>query len=100
MDVSISKIIYGFLFFLVSYPHVQGQVLFQRDFSPAEGLVNRYEKDYRDEICLNGYWDVQIIHLPSGWKSGSGVPPTLSQAVDTAWEKTKIKIPSPINVNN
>ncbi|MDD3062856.1 MAG: glycoside hydrolase family 2 TIM barrel-domain containing protein [Massilibacteroides sp.] len=100
MDVSISKIIYGFLFFLVSYPHVQGQVLFQRDFSPAEGLVNRYEKDFRDEICLNGYWDVQIIHLPSGWKSGSGVPPTLPSAVDTEWEKTKIKIPSPINVNN
>ncbi|HAR37538.1 MAG TPA: hypothetical protein DCS09_02560 [Porphyromonadaceae bacterium] len=100
MDVSISKIIYGFLFFLVSYPHVQGQVLFQRDFSPAEGLVNRYEKDFRDEICLNGYWDVQIIHLPAGWKSGSGVPPSLPSAVDTEWEKTKIKIPSPINVNN
>lgn len=31
------------------------QTVFQRDFSPAEGLVTPAEKLYRDELCLNGY---------------------------------------------
>ena len=88
------------LLFFLPYLHVEGQVSFQRDFSPSEGLVNKYEKGFREEICLNGYWDIQIVDVPAGWKSRSGVAPVLPKAVDTQWEKTPIKIPSPINVNN
>ncbi len=79
---------------------LQGQVLFQRDFSPSEGLTNKYEKDYREEICLNGYWDIQIADTPKGWKRGTGNAPELPQPADDRWEEIRIKIPSPINVNS
>ena len=80
--------------------NIEGKMLFQRDFSPSEGLVNRYEKEFREEICLNGFWDIQIINVPADWKRGSGVPPVLSNAIDSQWETIPIKIPSPINVNS
>ncbi len=31
-------------------------VPFPGRFAPSEGLTNRLEKPYRDEICLNGLW--------------------------------------------
>lgn len=37
------------------------KVVFNRDFSPAEGLVLPQEKPYRQEICLNGLWDFQPV---------------------------------------
>ena len=75
-------------------------VVFDRDFSPAEGLVIPQEKPYRDEICLNGFWDLQCVAIPSSWKSGSGIAPELSAPKPDQWEKVKIKIPSAINVND
>lgn len=48
---------------------VQAQkVVFARDFSPAEGLVIPQEKPYRDEICLNGLWELprmERISMPA-----------------------------------
>lgn len=75
-------------------------VVFDRDFSPAEGLVIPQEKPYRDEVCLNGFWDLQCVAVPSSWKSGSGIAPELSAPKPDQWEKVKIKIPSAINVND
>lgn len=75
-------------------------VKFNRDFSPAEGLTIPQEKPYREEICLNGYWELQPVALPAGWKSGTGVPPELTKPLADKWETTKIKIPSAINVND
>lgn len=75
-------------------------VIFKSDFSPSEGLVTPQEKPYREEICLNGYWNLQIVPVPESWKSGSGEAPELPFPVNGKWETTKIKIPSPINVNN
>lgn len=75
-------------------------VVFPRDFSPAEGLVVPQEKPYRDEVCLNGLWELQCIPVPSSWKSGSGIAPELPAPQSDKWEKVKIKIPSAINVNN
>lgn len=49
------------------------KVVFSRDFSPAEGLVTPQEKPYRDEVCLNGLWDLQCVAVPSSWKKGSGI---------------------------
>lgn len=72
---------------------------FYRDISPAEGIVTPQEKPYRDEICLNGQWSLQCIPLPASWKHGSGVAPELSSPQSDKWEKTAIKIPSPININ-
>ncbi len=80
---------------------IQAQnVVFSRDFSPAEGLVFPQEKPYRDEICLNGLWDLQCVTVPSSWKSGSGIAPELTAPQSDKWEKVKIKIPSAINVND
>lgn len=75
-------------------------VVFPRDFSPAEGLVTAQEKPFRDEVCLNGLWELQCIPVPSSWKSGSGIAPELSAPQPDKWEKVKIKIPSAINVND
>lgn len=39
-------------------------MVFSHVFAPSEGLVNRTEKPYRDEICLNGSWDFQAVYGP------------------------------------
>ena len=75
-------------------------VLFHEDFSPSEGLTIPQESPYREEICLNGLWEVQLMPLPASWKEGTGVAPELPAPSPEKWETTKIKIPSPINVNN
>lgn len=75
-------------------------VKFSHDLSPAEGLVKPIEKPYRNEICLNGSWDFQPQAIPAGWKSGTGEAPELAPPVASGWEETKIKIPSPWNVND
>lgn len=76
------------------------QTVFQRDFSPAEGLVTPAEKLYRDELCLNGYWEIQPKQVPQTWKSGTGIAPELPPPTDDGWEETRLKVPSPINVND
>ncbi len=80
-------------------PNANAAVLFSRDFAPQQGLVAPMEKPYRDEICLNGSWQFQPVDLPSGYKPNTGVAPDLTPPVDTAWDKTPIRIPSPWNVN-
>lgn len=74
----------------IVYPYV---------FSPSEGLVNRMEQSYRNEICLNGYWDFQPIDTPKDFIYGKGVAPELPHPRENAWDETRIKIPSPWNVN-
>jgi beta-galactosidase len=74
-------------------------VKFMRDISPSEGLVKPQESPYREEICLNGSWDFQPVEVPAVWKTGTGIPPELTPPLPDKWEKTKIKIPSPWNVN-
>ena len=46
-------------------------------FAPSEGLVNKTEKEHRQEICLNGYWDFQPVALPQDYKQGKGIAPKL-----------------------
>lgn len=87
--------------FLLSAAAAAAQgVVFKGDFSPAEGLVAPQEKPFRDEICLNGYWDVQAIPAPEGWKQGFSEPPELPPHTARKWDDVKIKIPSAINVND
>ena len=75
-------------------------VIFNGDFSPAEGLTIADEKPFREEICLNGYWEVQAIPAPPTWKQGESEAPELPPASVGKWEDVKIKIPSAINVND
>ncbi len=74
-------------------------VKFNHDISPAEGITKPQEKPYREEICLNGKWDFQPVAVPAGWVPNQGVPPELTAPEPGKWEETKIKIPSPWNVN-
>ena len=77
-----------------------GKLVYNFPFAPSEGLVNRTEKEYRKEICLNGYWDFQPVALPGSYVQGKGVAPELSVPKEGAWSKTRIKIPSPWNINS
>lgn len=54
-------------------------VSFLHPFAPSEGYVNVTEKPFREEVCLNGSWDISFR--------------------DGVWEDVAIKIPSPWNVN-
>ena len=76
------------------------RLVYHHDFAPSEGLVNKVEKAYRSELCLNGYWDFQPVALPAGFKHGSGVAPELSQPTADGWDQVRIKIPSPWNIND
>lgn len=42
-----------------------GKLVYNYPFAPSEGIVNRMEKEYRSEVCLNGFWDFQPVSLPS-----------------------------------
>lgn len=75
------------------------RLMYNYPFAPAEGLVNRMEKEYRKELCLNGYWEFQPVALPSSYVQGKGEAPELPLPRENAWENVRIKIPSPWNVN-
>lgn len=76
------------------------KTVYKHAFAPSEGLVNKMESQYRHEICLNGYWDFQAVDLPKGFKQGKDKAPGLTQPVEGKWSKTRIKIPSPWNIND
>ena len=40
------------------------KLVYPYTFAPSEGLVNQTEKEHRQEICINGYWDFQPVCLP------------------------------------
>jgi len=75
------------------------KLIYRHSFAPSEGFVNKLEKEFRKEICLNGKWDFQAIPVPEEYKAGKGVAPELPLPNANAWDKTKIKIPSPWNIN-
>ena len=89
----------GLLLALVM-PTTAGRLTYQHDFAPSEGLVNKTERQFRQEICLNGYWDFQAMPLPADFKYGSGVAPELPQPKSDGWDNVRIKIPSPWNIND
>lgn len=76
------------------------KLVYPYSFAPSEGIVNKTEKEYRKEMCLNGYWDFQPVALPKDYKQGKGIAPELSLPANNAWSSTRIKIPSPWNINS
>lgn len=74
------------------------KLVYIQPFAPSEGLINKYEKPQRQEVCLNGLWKFQAIPLPEDYKQGKGIAPELPIPTSN-WDKTKIKIPSPWNIN-
>ena len=92
--------VFLYLICLSSFSVFAQGVKFNGDFSPSEGIVKPQEKPYRDEICLNGSWEFQPVAVPKDWLAGKGAAPELVRPIEGKWEKTKIKIPSPWNVND
>ncbi len=76
------------------------RTVYHHVFAPSEGLVNKTEQAFRHEVCLNGYWDFQPVALPSSFEYGKGKAPKLTMPTANGWEKTRIKIPSPWNIND
>ncbi|MDR1610152.1 MAG: glycoside hydrolase family 2 [Candidatus Symbiothrix sp.] len=68
-------------------------------FAPSEGFTVKIEHPLRQEICLNGKWDFQAVELPQAYQPRKGVAPELPQPQEENWDKVKIKIPSPWNIN-
>ncbi|MBD8347876.1 glycoside hydrolase family 2 protein [Dysgonomonas sp. HGC4] len=87
------------LSFTLSLFSQDGRLVYKEYFAPSEGFVNRTEKDFRKEICLNGSWDIQPVDIPTNYIQGKGIAPTLPLPSNNGWDKTKIKIPSPWNIN-
>ena len=71
---------------------------FERDFAPHEGLIKKIQKPFRDEICLNGYWQLMLETNPDEILTKEKIPKIIPAS--GIWEETKIKIPSPWNVNS
>lgn len=94
------KVLFSLALVLVSFAsHGQGRVVFNRDLSPAQGLVTPQEHPFRKEICLNGLWDFQPVAIPENRVAREGTPPAMAAPAPGGWESVKIKIPSPWNVN-
>ena len=49
------------------------KLVYPYTFAPSEGLVNQTEKEHRQEICINGYWDFQPVRLPKEYVQGKGM---------------------------
>jgi hypothetical protein len=81
-------------------PFANAATQFKREFAPQQGLVAPVEQPYRNEICLNGSWDFQPVALPTDFQRGQSPLPTLTTPTAAGWEKTRIRIPSPWNVNS
>jgi len=60
-------------------------------FNPMQGLVNKEEREWRQDLCLNGRWEFMPVYEA---KASDFVLPSTFR-----WEPVPIKIPSPWNVN-
>ncbi|MDR1370163.1 MAG: glycoside hydrolase family 2 [Dysgonamonadaceae bacterium] len=78
----------------------RGKLFYNDAFAPSEGYVSKVEKASRDEVCLNGLWEFQGVALPADYKAGQGIAPVLTLPEENRWDKVKIKIPSPWNINS
>lgn len=79
--------------------NVNDKLFYNYIFAPSEGFVNKIENSYREEVCLNGYWDFQPVPLPESFEYGKGIAPDLNMPESDKWSNSKIKIPSPWNIN-
>ena len=68
-----------------------GPVNYPWAFNPKGGMVNTEEKEYREEICLNGIWKFMPVYSTN--IADFCLPGQFT------WEQIPIKIPSPWNVN-
>lgn len=85
---------------IISTAGSDAKTVYNFPFAPQTGIVNDVEKPFRQEVCLNGYWDFQPVKTPADYRQGSGKAPELPEPTKGGWSATKIKIPSPWNINS
>ncbi|MDE6683709.1 MAG: hypothetical protein K2J94_00850, partial [Duncaniella sp.] len=96
---NVSRLIVGLSLMSVAAT-ADAAVTYSFPFAPSTGIVNEVEKPYRQELCLNGYWDFQPVKTPKDYKQGGGVAPVLPEPTANGWSDTKLKVPSPWNINS
>lgn len=87
-------------YFAISQNSSSERLLFPYAFAPSEGYFSKVEQAVRKEICLNGRWEFQAMALSADYQQGKGIAPELPLPTQNGWDETKIKIPSPWNVNS
>lgn len=93
MHIGIKLILFFILFsFLNNSLSGRERLKFEAAFQPVQGMVKEVERDYREEICLNGSWLFMPIYEAT--KDDFKLPAKYE------WEETTIKIPSPWDINN
>lgn len=100
MKTNLSPFISLFIFFALTQNIFAEKLVYPYTFAPSEGFVNKLEKENRQEICLNAYWDFMPVELPAGYVQGKGAAPELPLPKSNAYDETRIKIPSPWNINS
>jgi len=94
------KAIFVLLFIISAWIVNADDILYYNNvFAPSEGFISKIEQPVRQEICLNGKWDFQAMTLPQSYRHGKDAAPELPQSQEGNWDKVKIKIPSPWNIN-
>jgi len=72
-------------------------IKFNRKFAPQEGLTKDLQKPFRDEICLNGFWQFAPELLDHKQRTLEDCPEVIPEHLE--WSDTRLKVPSPWNVN-
>lgn len=88
------------LLLAAGFTGADAKTVYPYEFAPSQGIVNDSEKPFRDEVCLNGYWQFQPVALPADYRQGAGKAPELPMPTADGWSSTLIKIPSPWNINS
>ena len=95
-----NRLIQCIILLLVCFGTGWAKTIYPFRYAPSTGLLNDVEKGQRDELCLNGYWLFQPVAVPKDYKQGKGVAPELPMPTADGWSATRIKIPSPWNIND
>jgi len=97
MKIKYSILIFMMLFIIGS--SVSGQhIIFSHEFAPSDDHVKFMERPYRDDICLNGSWNFYPVDHAEKLSRLDIMNPSVPS--DPSWETTKLKVPSPWNVNS
>ncbi len=73
------------------------KMICNKEFAPQEGLIKELQMPIREEICLNGFWNFMAVTQKSSKVSIKDMPNSVPK--EFIFENTKIKVPSPWNVN-
>ena len=96
----IKRFILGASAMLAAVLPASAHVDFQGVFAPSLPYVKAPEKQFREDICLNGAWQFEPVALPDKFKEGVDPAPELPPPTDDGWDKVPLKVPSPWNVND